>query len=127
LWASQLILRADDLLAQGQGTWAQALHAADLGLCAAVSRTLRWRLWARYGACLAWSPEPERVRRTYDSFVCREFPTCSWEAFTEEFGTLCETLRARGPRQSAPPGNATAGQDVGAYWRDFWHGLVLAA
>ena len=100
-WASQLLLRADDLLAQSQQDWARPLRAADLGLCAAVNRTLRWRLWIRYAASLAWSPEPERVRRAFDNFVRVEFPRCSWEDFSREHASLSETLNARGPRRAA--------------------------
>lgn len=100
-WASQLLLRADDLLAQSEEHWGEALRSADRGLCAAVTPALRWRLYLRYAAAQAWSPEPERPRRTFDHFVRPEFPTCSWEDFTQEFGSLSQTLRARGPRWGA--------------------------
>jgi hypothetical protein len=83
-WASRFLPQADDLLAEWQADWAKAFQAADLGLCAAIDRALRWRLWTRYAAALAWSPEPERVRRTFDRLVRLEFPTCSWEDFTRE-------------------------------------------
>ena len=37
------------------------LQLADFGLCAATDKTLRWRLYLRYGAVLP----PDRVRRTF--------------------------------------------------------------
>src|SRR5205823_1097856 len=98
LWGRRLLERADDTLAQSQVDWVRALCTADLGLCAATEPGLRWRLYLRYAAAQGWSPEPERVRRTFDNFVRREFPPCSWEQFTREHASLSQTLRARGPR-----------------------------
>jgi hypothetical protein len=143
-WGHRLLQRTDDTLAQGD--WERSLRTADLGLCAAVDRAIRWRLHVRYAAAQAWSPEPERVRRTFDNFVRREFPTWSWEDFSREHGSLSETLRARGPRwhapSVAPPGGTDARRGLAgvaaergpaapgavyAYWQNFWRTLVLAA
>src|SRR5262249_6887799 len=88
LWGGRLLERADDALAQNQVDGARALRTADLGLCAAAEPVLRWRLYLRFAAAQGWSPEPERVRRTFEDFVRREFPTCSWEQFTREHASL---------------------------------------
>ncbi len=72
---------------------AKLLQLADFGLCAATDKTLRWRLYLRYGATL----EPDRVRRTFDSFVVREFPLCRWESYLKEMTSFQSVLISRAP------------------------------
>ena len=94
-WASRLRDKIDDALARprtdvepGRST---LLQWADLGLCAATAKPLRWQLYLRYGAAM----EPDRVRRTFDTFVQREFPKCSWEFYLKEMTDLTDVVRAQ--------------------------------
>ena len=79
------------------------LQWADLGLCAATEKPLRWQLYLRCGAAM----QPDRVRRTFDTFVQREFPNCSWDFYLKEMTDLAGVIRSQ-PRPSqsdSPPSN----------------------
>ena len=99
-WAERLLVQLDRGIADtatGSNT-AKLLRLADLGLCAATNQLLRWRLYLRYGAAM----EPDRVRRTFDSFIQREFPTCTWKFYLKELKDCRAVLLTR-PRM--PPVN----------------------
>ena len=71
---------------------------ADFALCAAQTGDLRWKSYLRY----ALSQEPERVRRTYENFIRREFPKCDWDSFVRQYGSVASLLRARRQKVALP-------------------------
>jgi len=94
-WGRAALLKADGRLRDPDDqTWGAVRRLADVGLCAAVEGPLRYRLYVRYAAALSLSPEPERVRRTFDLLVHKEFPDSTWERFNADFVTLLQTLGA---------------------------------
>ena len=78
------------------------LQLADFGLCAATDKTLRWRLYLRYGAVLP----PDRVRRTFVSFIQREFPACEWEFYLAEMRSFHTVVLSRHPGHFILPASA---------------------
>jgi hypothetical protein len=62
---------------------------ADFALCAARSRTLRWKSYLRY----ALVQEPDHIRRTFESFTQREFPDVDWESYLKEIKSLSDVLK----------------------------------
>ena len=62
---------------------------ADFALCAAQTPELRWKSYLRN----ALSQEPERVRRTYENFIRREFPTSDWDSFVGQYGSVASISR----------------------------------
>jgi hypothetical protein len=77
-WARALLKRFDAMHRLGRDE-TYLRHIADLALCAASERPLRWKLYQRY----AMAQEHDRVRRTFDTFISREFPDVTWEDFIE--------------------------------------------
>ncbi|MCE9643397.1 MAG: hypothetical protein K8Q97_03750 [Candidatus Andersenbacteria bacterium] len=68
----------------------ESLHRyADIALCAATNRSLRFRLWVRYCAMM----KPEKVRRMFDTLFNKEFTRCPWENFQERVNRFVEQLR----------------------------------
>ena len=102
-WASRLRGRIDDALAKPRTDVelqrSTLLQWADLGLCAATEKPLRWQLYLRYGAAM----EPDRVRRTFDTFIQREFPNCTWDFYLKEMSDLADVIRSQPlPSQANP-------------------------
>ncbi len=102
-WAQGLLRRFDAMYHLGREP-EYLKRIADFALCAARSRTLRWKAYLRYASV----QEADRVRRMFESFAHREFPDTSWEAFLEEVTSVCDVLRAvpRLEPQPAPPSSA---------------------
>ncbi len=96
-WAQGLLRRFDALYHLGREP-GYLKRIADFALCAARSRTLRWRAYLRYASV----QEADRVRRMFKSFAHREFPGTSWEAFLEEVKSVCDGLGAVPRRESQP-------------------------
>ena len=78
---------------------ASLLRWSDLALCAATEKSLRWQLYLRYGD----SMEPDRVRRTFDAFVQREFPSCSWDFYLKEMKDLADVICSQRRLPSTDP------------------------
>ncbi len=105
-WAQGLLRRFDALYHLAREP-EYLKRIADFALCAARSRTLRWRAYLRYASVQG----ADRVRRMFESFAHREFPGTSWKAFLEEVKSVCDVLGAvpRLEPQPAPPSSpATA-------------------
>jgi hypothetical protein len=90
-WAERLIAKVDTLLPRGSAHRETIFELAHLGLCAASEPRLRWRLHLRFAAAL----DADRVRRNFDSFVQREFPSASWEDFCKQRQSLLDVLACR--------------------------------
>jgi hypothetical protein len=82
-WAQGLLRRFDAMYHLGRDR-KYLKRIADLALCAARARTLRWRAYLRYASV----QDADQVRRTFESFTHREFPGTSWEAFLGEVTSL---------------------------------------
>jgi hypothetical protein len=105
-WAQGLLRRFDAMYHLGRDR-GYLKRIADLALCAARSRTLRWRAYLRYASV----QDADQVRRTFESFTHREFPNVTWEAFLDEVKSLCGVLRAVpavGAQAAPPSSSATA-------------------
>jgi hypothetical protein len=96
-WALGLLKRFDAMYHLGRDP-AYLKRIADFALCAAKSRPLRWRSYLRYASV----QDADRVRRTFESFIHREFPNVTWDAFLNEVKSLCDVLQAV-PRVEAQP------------------------
>gem|GEM_PF-3843555 len=94
-WAEKLLTKLDKHLTieRSASSVEHLLHLADLGLCAATNKSLRWRLYLRYGASMA----PDRVRRTFDSFIQREFPACQWDSYLSEMTDFQKVIASQAP------------------------------
>jgi hypothetical protein len=68
-WSAALLKRLEAMYHQGHDR-PYMKRVADFALCAARSRTLRWKSYLRY----ALVQEPDHIRRTFESFTQREFP-----------------------------------------------------
>lgn len=89
-WAETLIKQIDEYLKDNAGDYSEELERlADLGLCAGVSTSLRWRLYLRYGVSLP----PDRVRGMFDLFIHPEFPDCSWQDYVEQMNSLRDMIK----------------------------------
>ena len=82
-WAEWLLKRFDAMIGSRRDR-ADLKRIADFALCAARSRTLRWKSFLRYAA----TQEPEKVQRTFDWFIHPEFPQTTWDSFLIELKTL---------------------------------------
>jgi len=96
-WAEALMKRFDALFS-GDTDRRRSKRIADLALCAARSPERRWLAYQRYAMAL----EPDRVRRTFDTFTQREFPQANWEKFLSAVGSLKQVLTVV-PQQPPPP------------------------
>jgi hypothetical protein len=99
-WARGLLRRFDAMYHLGREP-GYLKRIADFALCAAKSRTLRWKAYLRYASV----QDADQVRRTFESFTHREFPNVTWEAFLDEVKGVCDVLRAvpAVAIQTAPP------------------------
>jgi hypothetical protein len=86
-WASRLKHRFDAMRCQGHDP-VSLKRIADFMLCAAKDRSLRWQAYLRY----AMVQEPEKVKRTFDTFTRHEFPDVPWQAYLDEIKNLAEVL-----------------------------------
>jgi hypothetical protein len=104
-WAHGLLRRFDAMYHLGRDP-EYLKRIADFALCAARSRTLRWKAYLRYASV----QDPDQVRRSFESFTHREFPDATWEAFLYEVKSLCGVLRAVPAvgSQAAPPSSSPA-------------------
>jgi hypothetical protein len=96
-WADGLLKRFDAMFPIDR-EHQYVCHVADFTLCAARSRTLRWKAYVRY----ALVQEADRVRRTFDSFTNQEFPDVPWDGFVRELESLRDVLCAQHVPQAAP-------------------------
>lgn len=92
-WAESLLDYCDAMFRQGSDAHYRK-RIADFALCAALDRRLRWRAYLRY----ATAQEPDRVRRTFDTFTQREFPNVEWSAFIKELSSFKDVLSATPPK-----------------------------
>jgi hypothetical protein len=67
------------------------LNWTHMALCAANDKSLRWKLHLRFGAFMA----PERVRRTFDTFIQHEFPQCTWESYLHEMKNFRDVIQSQ--------------------------------
>jgi hypothetical protein len=65
-------------------------EVADLMLCSAENRPLRWQAYLRY----AMVQQPERRKKIFEAFVRHEFPDTAWEAYFNEIKSLDEALKS---------------------------------
>lgn len=97
-WATSLLKRFDAMHRLSRDE--RYLHRiADMALCAATERPLRWKLYLRY----ATAQEQDRVRRTFDTFIAREFPNITWDKFIAKLRSLNDVLGALLPRMPEGP------------------------
>ncbi len=94
-WAEWLLKRFDAMVGSRRDR-ADLKRIADFALCAARSRTLRWKSFLRYAA----TQEPEKVQRTFDWFIHPEFPQTTWDSFLGELKKLQDLCQARTSRRS---------------------------
>ncbi len=88
--------KADDLIAGKKPIdWNRVERISDLGLCAADAKNLRYELWTRYLAGIACSSRPEKARKLFDFFVCKEFPGITWEKIQSSVDELQQSLNLR--------------------------------
>jgi hypothetical protein len=112
-WASRLKQRYDAMRRQGLDA-VSLKRLADFMLCAAKDRSLRWQAYLRY----AMVQEPERIRRTFDTFTRHEFPGASWQVYLDEIKSLDEvfySIPVEQPYQiagSSPPTALSKLQDI---------------
>ena len=94
-WAEKLLAKLDQHLTEERSATSveRMLYLADLGLCAATNKSLRWRLYLRYGASMA----PDRVRRTFDTFIQREYPACQWDSDVSEMTDFQKVIGSQAP------------------------------
>jgi hypothetical protein len=97
-WAEGLLKRFDAMIGQHQDQ-ADLKRIADFTLCAARSRTLRWKAFVRYAA----AQEPDRVKPTFDRFVHGEFPQVSWESFLNDLKTMRDVWSVLPPATTTVP------------------------
>lgn len=86
-WAAALLKRFDAMYRIGRDR-EYLKRIADFALCAARNKDLRWRAFSYY----ATVQEPDRVRRTFDTFIHREFPGVSWDDFLQHVKSLSGVL-----------------------------------
>ena len=86
-WAEGLLKRFDAMLRLGRDH-EYLLRIADFALCAANDRSKRWEAFLRYSI----AQKPDKVRRTFDTMIGREFSSVTWEAFIESRGKLTDVL-----------------------------------
>jgi hypothetical protein len=96
-WASRMKQRFDAMRRQNHDP-ASLKRVADFMLCAAKDRSLRWQAYLRY----AMVQEPERVRRTFDTFTRHEFPAVPWQTYLDEIRDLSEVLQSLAAEQPHP-------------------------
>jgi hypothetical protein len=109
-WAAGLLNRFDAMFrVVPDRTYLKRI--ADFALCAAKARSLRWKSYVRY----ALSQEPDRIRRTFDSFTHPEFPDVSWDAFlgvVKELREVLGVIAVATPAPAASSSVATAAPKV---------------
>ena len=87
-WSAALLERFEAMYHQGHDR-SYMKRIADFALCAARSRTLRWKSYLRY----ALVQDPDHVRRTFESFTQREFPRADWDLFLKDLKSLSDVLK----------------------------------
>jgi hypothetical protein len=99
-WSAALLKRFEAMYHHGRDR-SYMKRIADFALCAARSRTLRWKSYLRY----ALVQDPDHVRRTFESFTQREFPNVDWKSYLKELKSLSDVLKnvSVPARQPAPP------------------------
>ena len=86
-WADGLLKRFDAMLRLGRDH-EYLLRIADFALCAANDRSKRWEAFLRYSI----AQTPDKVQRTFETMIGREFSSVTWEAFMECRGKLTDVL-----------------------------------
>ena len=94
-WASKLCQKVDATIASTHSLSnfrnESLLNWTHMALCAATDKSLRWKLNLRFGAFMA----PERVRRTFDTFIQHEFPQCTWELYLRDMKDLRDVIQSQ--------------------------------
>jgi len=86
-WADGLLKRFDAMLRLGRDS-DYLLRVADFALCAAIDRPVRWEVYLRYSL----AQKPDKVERTFNTLIGREFKGVTWEAFIESRHKLSDVL-----------------------------------
>ena len=86
-WADGLLCRFDAMLRLGRDN-DYLLRVADFALCAAIDRPLRWKAFLRYSL----AQKPDKVERTFNTLISREFKDVPWDAFIESRHKLSDVL-----------------------------------
>lgn len=86
-WAQGLLERFDAMMRLGRDH-KYLLRIADFALCAANDRSKRWEAFLRYSI----AQKPDKVQRTFETMICREFPGVAWASFMESRGRLTDIL-----------------------------------
>ena len=97
-WAKKLCQKIDRHMKEDDASATKLQKWSDFGLCAATDKGIRWSLYLRYGAVI----DPERVRRLFDVFVQRQFPTCKWEFYLDEMHEIRSIIQAQPPIKTRP-------------------------
>lgn len=97
-WAKKLCQKIDHHLKEDDASAAKLQKWSDFGLCAATDKGTRWSLYLRYGAVI----DPERVRRLFDIFVQRQFPSCTWEHYLQKMREIQTIIQAQPPIRTRP-------------------------
>ena len=99
-WAEGLLRRFDAMLRIGRDH-EYLLRIADFALCAANDRSQRWETFLRYSI----AQKPDKVKRTFETIIGREFSSVTWEAFIESRGKLTDILNTGLVAPFAQPNN----------------------
>jgi hypothetical protein len=86
-WADGLLRRFDSMTRLGRDH-DYLLRIADFALCAATERSKRWEAFLRYSIV----QQPDKVQRTFESMIRREFVNTTWEDFMEYRRRLTDVL-----------------------------------
>ena len=97
-WANGLLKRFDAMLRIGRDN-EYLLRVADFALCAAIDRPVRWEAYLRYSL----AQKPDKVRRTFNSLIGREFKDVTWEDFIENRHKLSDVLLSGLSTKSVEP------------------------
>jgi hypothetical protein len=88
-WADGLLGRFDAMVRLGRDH-EYLLRIADFALCAATDRNKRWEAYLRYSI----AQQPDKVQRTFETMIKREFGGVTWDAFIDGRSALTDVLRS---------------------------------
>jgi len=88
-WGRGLLNRFDAMFHLGR-EHNYLFRIADFALCASLERSLRWKSYLRYTLVQT----PEKVKRTFDTFISREFRDVTWDAFIQARAELSAVLQS---------------------------------
>ena len=94
-WGTGAIRDFDRSLALPKPPWDRLERTADIALCAARDRTVRYQALKRYCLSLYFNPArpPERVETVFRLVVRTEFPDVTWGPFCDSINLIADRGR----------------------------------